>query len=230
MCSYFQRNRNPPGERYLSGDIRMCHFLPKGTTSGVYTITPSDLITTDVYCDMDTVGGGWTIIQNRFDGSQDFYQNWEAYKQGFGSPYGEYWIGNEDLYLLTSSGSYELRIEMGNAAGVSKFAKYSAFSVSSESANYKLEVFGYSGSADDSLVLHNTKQFSTFDRDNNEADDNCAVIYQGAWWYNHCHRSNLNGPYNPYAADNSKAMTWYGFESGQGFATLRTSKMMIRPR
>ncbi|XP_069114323.1 microfibril-associated glycoprotein 4-like [Argopecten irradians] len=134
MCKFVLASSNPYSNLYKSGYIRLCHSLPTGTPSGVYAITPNNMFITytDVYCDMDTLGSGWTVIQQRFNDSQDFDKNWEDYKQGFGSPYGEYWIGNENMYLLTSSDSYELRIEMEDDSGVSKYAAHSTFSIASK--------------------------------------------------------------------------------------------------
>lgn len=50
---------------------------------------------------MVTKGGGWTVIQKRFDGSEDFFREWRDYKFGFGNLHREFWIGLENIYQLT---------------------------------------------------------------------------------------------------------------------------------
>lgn len=46
---------------------------------GMYTIKPDNLPGFDVFCDLTTAGGGWTVFQKRLDGSVDFYLNWRDY-------------------------------------------------------------------------------------------------------------------------------------------------------
>lgn len=53
---------------------------------------------------MKTAGGGWTHIQKRFDGSQDFFLEWRDYKFGFGNLEGEFWLGLQKIYLLSGIG------------------------------------------------------------------------------------------------------------------------------
>ncbi len=78
--------------------------LPDDYPSGIYTIRPREDFEFDAYCDMEEEGGGWTVFQRRFDGSTDFYRNWEDYKNGFGSLDGEFWMGLQRLNILTNSG------------------------------------------------------------------------------------------------------------------------------
>ena len=93
----------------------------------------------------------------------------------------------------------QLRVDLADFEGNHKYANYSYFSVGNPSTNYKLSVGGYSGTAGDSLatgsVVHNGRQFTTRDQDNDKIVGNCAVAWQGAWWYDNCHISNLNGQY-----------------------------------
>ena len=51
----------------------------------------------------------------RFDGSLDFNRDWASYKNGLGdSAQGEFWLGNEQVHLLTNGAGlfYRLRIEV----------------------------------------------------------------------------------------------------------------------
>ena len=70
-------------------------YYEKGyTVSGVYKleIPDSELDPFDVWCDFFD-DHGWTVIQERFDGSVDFYVYWSDYKNGFGNVDGEHWLG-----------------------------------------------------------------------------------------------------------------------------------------
>ncbi|XP_033627776.1 angiopoietin-1-like [Asterias rubens] len=107
--------------------------------SGVYMIYPNfkpDGI--EVYCDMDTAGGGWIVIQRRQDGSENFSRKWTDYKRGFGSLYGEFWLGNDIINQLTAESGWTLRVDMEDWDGGVAWAKYDVFSVMN--APYKLIV------------------------------------------------------------------------------------------
>ena len=163
--------------------------------SGVYTVNPTNRSSFDVYCDMKTDGGGWTVFHKRFNGFVGFYRGWDEYKNGFGDLRGEFWLGNEKIHQLTEIPS-QLRVEINTTSNGYRYAKYSNFTVTNEASNYTLFVGFYSGTATDKLTYHNSMAFTTKDRDNDkEKSYNCAVNFRGAWWYKNCYSSNLNGNY-----------------------------------
>ncbi|XP_071785412.1 ficolin-1-like [Asterias amurensis] len=195
--------------------------------SGVYLVQPLDSGEAfQVYCDMETDGGGWTVFQRRQDGSVDFYLDFASYSRGFGNLEGEFWLGNDNLHRLTAQGEYELRVDLTSFDNVTGFAFYGSFSIADASDNYRLTVGSYNGTAGDALIAwHNNQAFSTKDRDNDAHAFNCAELYHGAWWYGYCYKSNLNARYFNDATTNSEGIKWYGFS---GYRSLKTTEMKIR--
>ncbi|XP_037256042.1 ficolin-1-like [Falco rusticolus] len=195
-----------PGPQGIKGEpgfpetweARNCQeLLGKGKNlSGWYTIYPQGCNATTVFCDMDTDGGGWIVFQRRWDGSVNFLRGWDSYKRGFGNQLTEFWLGNDNIHFLTSLGTCELRIDLRDFENNYYFAKYASFRVLGESEKYKLVLGDFlGGNAGDSLSYHKDMPFSTTDQDNDMSSFNCATEYKGAWWYNDCHYSNLNGMY-----------------------------------
>jgi ficolin len=69
--------------------------------------------------------------------------------------------------------------------------------------------------------------FTTYDRDNDQWGSNCAVSYQGAWWYKSCHHSNLNGLYLKAGEKSPNGMKWYYLKNDN--RSMKKSEMKIRP-
>ena len=182
----------------------------------------------NVYCDMRTDGGGWTVFQRRQDGSVDFYRRWNDYKSGFGQLTAEFWLGNDKIHRLTAARPRSLRVEVEDWNGVRAYAKYGKFNIGDEHAKYRLDVGSYSGTAGDSLANHNNMAFSTKDRDNDRwSGTNCAVRFTGAWWYDNCGYSNLNGKYLGNVKGNWKGVNWWYFKRHR--ISLKFTEMKLRP-
>uniref|UniRef100_A0A1I7XFE7 Fibrinogen C-terminal domain-containing protein n=1 Tax=Heterorhabditis bacteriophora TaxID=37862 RepID=A0A1I7XFE7_HETBA len=108
--------------------------LIDGHGSGIYHISPNGMDVFDVFCDQETDGGGWTVIQKyryigipfflcyfrlkffrRIDGQVYFYnRTWSEYEQGFGSLSSSHWLGLKNIYKLAPRNSawWTLRIEL----------------------------------------------------------------------------------------------------------------------
>ncbi|XP_033647914.1 ficolin-2-like [Asterias rubens] len=197
--------------------------------SGVYTVqTLGSAEAFEVYCDMETDGGGWTVFQRRKDGSVDFYLDFANYRRGFGNLEGEFWLGNDNLHRLTAQGEYELRVDLEGFYNDTGYAVFASFSIADESDNYRLYVGTYSGTASDGLDYQDRMAFSTKDKDNDRnPSGSCAQTYHGAWWYGICQTSNLNGLYYNYPSRRDPSIVWHTFSN---YRALKTTDMKIRSK
>ncbi|XP_071144298.1 fibrinogen-like protein 1 [Mytilus edulis] len=208
---------NELNDAYVEKRFKDCSEMHKKSfskkESGVYKIYPDGEKEVQAYCDMSTDGGGWTVIQKRFDGSVDFNRKWLECENGFGNVNGEFWFGNNYVHTLTATGKYELRIDMVDNSNNTRYAVYKRFSIGGAPSKYRLTVDDYSGNAGDMLTYYNGAKFSAKDRDNDSLDNgHCASSFQGPWWYYDCFFANLNKPFGK--------MFWDGW--------ILRSVMMIR--
>ncbi|XP_071817868.1 uncharacterized protein [Apostichopus japonicus] len=174
------------------------------TEDGVYEIMPTGWTGQqfNAYCEMNIDGGGWTVIQRRVDGSVLFNRNWDEYKEGFGTPEGETWLGNDKISFLTSSRNYEFRVDVISQTRGSLHTKYDLFRIGNEDEKYKLTL----GTIGESTVANHDYmdrlrgvQFTTMDQDNDaEPTYNCATRWGGGggWWLAGCSDVFFNGLYN----------------------------------
>ncbi|XP_017868643.1 PREDICTED: angiopoietin-related protein 3 [Drosophila arizonae] len=189
-----------------------------------------------VYCEQGIADGGWTVIQRRDDFGEpreNFNRDWADYKNGFGEPNKEFWLGNENIYMLTNNEDYALRVELEDFEGNKRYAQYSHFKIHSEADYYKLEIDGYEGNAGDSLndpwYGSNNSPFSTYNKDNDRSSLNCASMLKGGWWWKSCGRG-LNGLYlhDPQDLTARQGIVWFRWRGWD--YTLKKATMMIRPR
>ncbi|XP_061190793.1 fibroleukin-like [Saccostrea echinata] len=203
------------------------------TNSGVYKIYPNGNISLPVrvYCNMETMDGGWTVIQKRINGSLSFDQMWTDYKNGFGTPDQDVWIGNDIIHQLTKEKNSYLYVSITLVNGTALYELYNKFSISDEAGKYQLFLAGpATGTLGDSMLNtgyswadQSGMYFTTPDRDNDGwSGGNCGVKWSGGWWFHACYRAYLNGQW--YSADWSSD-PWGTISTGQ---SVRETMMMIR--
>ena len=175
----------------------------------------------EVFCDMTQDGGGWTTIQRRIDGSVDFAKDWVDYKNGFGDPAGEYWLGLDRIHAISKyfGNHLLLRIKATAFNGDSTTLITEGFSVDNEANRYKLtcgkvvegdQVYG-------SWLFSDGAFFSTQDRDNDKNDSHCVKSNGGfgGGWHNACIRISLNGKYPSSGDVGLEYIRWEKFKKGK---------------
>ncbi|XP_013926013.1 PREDICTED: angiopoietin-2 [Thamnophis sirtalis] len=183
MISMPQSSKNAlvPAKEQISFKDCSEAFKMGFTASGIYTLLISNTgEEKKTYCDMETAGGGWTIIQRRLDGNVDFDRTWAEYKTGFGNPSGEYWLGNELVAQLTNQKQYVLRIQLKDWEGNEAYSLYEHFSLAGEELKYRINLKGLTGTAGKiSSISQPGNGFSTKDVDNDKCICKCSQMLTG---------------------------------------------------
>ncbi|CAJ0578153.1 unnamed protein product, partial [Mesorhabditis spiculigera] len=221
--------------------------------SGVMTVKVGNGVR-QVYCDMTTQDGGWTLLQSRVDAKEPFWnRKWADYKQGFGTadPASNYWLGNEAAHVMTNLGSdTELLVEMWNdrQPGSNRttaywWAGYTNFSIDAESTSYTLyawqdwrDILGNASANWYDLTYSSGRPFSTIDRINDPQAKSVSDFHLGGWWLYYGAFCSLNGEYvPPISWGNGYGMFWLvedpKWQKGEPYQYVINpahSKMMFR--
>ncbi|XP_052699530.1 angiopoietin-2-like [Crassostrea angulata] len=166
------------------------------SVSGVYEITsPVTNNSTQVECVMKD-GHGYTVILQRHDGSVDFNRTYAEYRDGFGSPFTEMWLGNEYFHRLSYNWYSRLYIELKYNDSSVRYVEYIDVSVYPASAYYCLLHYGMmAGNASDKLFYKTRYPFGANDLD--PYGCKCPLLMYGGWWHGCCSNPcGLTMPYN----------------------------------
>ncbi|XP_052761880.1 microfibril-associated glycoprotein 4-like [Mya arenaria] len=198
----------------------------KTAADGVYSIRLWKSHTViQVVCVRSSDGAGWTVFQNRFDGSVNFYRYLTDYTNGFGNISGEYWLGLKYIKELADQGMTTIRMEVTAADGTSAFEEWPDFSLD-DAPGYMQHVGGNGqGTAGDQ-----DNWFTSYNKNFTAKGSYCGDIAQGGWWYYSCSYINLNGPYKtpgiiPTGVIDKHFMYYYSFRHNEA---LKASRMMLR--
>lgn len=181
-----------------------CHlkgtFLAAG--SGVYEIKDVCSVGNSKvfgYCDMDTDGGGWLVIQRRTNGTVPFNRTLAEYEKGFGDPTGEFWYGLTNIRCFTRNEAMELRIDLEYPNGTTGYVHYKHFSISGASS-YTASTTVFKTSPRVRSNFFNPTIFGRYYNrqryyPNFYVKANCGGSNPGigGWWDTSC-RGNPNGP------------------------------------
>ena len=218
-CTCFAPYSGPECTEYTPNrhcaDLQLFHGKNE---SGVYSIsiganygadyTNAQLNWTEVYCDLESAGGGWTLMAHgNITGGKTFAE----YVAGFGDPsIQRVWLGLDNLHAMTESSPTSLRVIVESCPEVNvpvEDCTYDYFSVTDSTQQYSVflnstcQSIAPTNNSRDGWITWDRAQmgpkFVTFDMGDS---DSCSdTYYNTGWWFDgskrgmKCGIANLNG-------------------------------------
>ncbi|TKS82983.1 Angiopoietin-related protein 5 [Collichthys lucidus] len=170
----------------LNHDIRdsLMSVVPK-IPSGIYIVHPENTDSSfEVFCEMDYMGGGWTVMQRRTDGLTDFKRPWADYADGFGNLAGEHWLGLKKVFHIVNQKDtrFQLHMALVSHDDITSYASYDDFHLDSETQFFSIHLGRYAGThhvmpfaATEQEQNQDTAPFSASDVDNDGCNPFCSI-------------------------------------------------------
>ncbi|XP_071118484.1 uncharacterized protein [Haliotis cracherodii] len=152
------------------------------SSDGVYTIQPRPYGTPfQVHCKMKY--GGRTSVQKQVSGI-DFYRTWQEYRDGFGTPGGDHWLGLEKMKAISDLTPSKLILKLIYDTDLSPTLRqiiYNYFNLSDAPDGFRLNFRDTSKPSNnpinDVIIDLRGARFSTKDRDNDEdTAGSCSLV------------------------------------------------------
>ncbi|KAI0225988.1 hypothetical protein LSAT2_023299 [Lamellibrachia satsuma] len=153
-------------------NINIVHFVPLSlqptpirvisvnfseTDNGQRVLLTPTMSPFPIFCTFDKY---ITIQRRRFPSVVSFNKTWDQYKTGFGDISGDFWLGLEKLYQITSQPHvrYSLRLELKLNTGVHYYSEYKDFHIADESRKYMLVSIGQKTAGNVNYFLKSRRQ------------------------------------------------------------------------
>ncbi len=208
----------PPGSAAHPGtDCLDIKKQSPAAKSGLYWIEPvaaKPAAAFQVWCEMDTDGGGWTLLARTIkagltggDKTTIRKSSWNTHTQvGYGSPAAGsrlYWMPLERWRLLTKRWPANHFWSRTSATGV----RVTNLAIGDAAQKYKWSWSGGVAGFNTLISQLNGAKFTTFDADNDSWSGNCSstnIGINGGFWYTDCYQlSMLHSNGNVYALYNN---------------------------
>ena len=206
--------------------------------SGIYKINPDGTNEFEVYCDMITDGGGWTLVWSNLRGGSNkpttslnwdnaintipIYQNDKQLNTNLEEVV--VYIGLKYWKLI---GENEIRYDWANDYNSNIDQSFIADYSLDENDFYRLDMTNYNQRVGNEIAgiysYHNGMKFTTYDKDNDLNGGNCGEVFSKTpFWYGSCWKGSINGGGENEGQDYFNGAYWYladkywGTDEGRG--------------